>query len=190
MNSFDPFIWATGLIVLILVFELAGLIIGLSLSDVISSLVSTEAFSQESWLNWAVLKGIPLMVALCVILGVFVCLGFLGQLIYSSFTGSVVNSWILAALVAYPAVIIAKLITPGIRPLFEGHSTALTHKELVGSFGTVTSHDAMPGELAEVSVVDRFGNTHYLPAKSEVPLKVGESVLISSVNGFIFNVSK
>ena len=42
MNSFDPFIWATGLIVLILVFELAGLIIGLSLSDVISSLVSTK----------------------------------------------------------------------------------------------------------------------------------------------------
>lgn len=181
-----PFAIAAVMLIALTVIEMACLLIGFSLGEVIDKAWPDDMAGLLSWLN---VGGVPVLILLMITLGVFAMTGFVLQVIASTIWAP------LPALIAVPpalagSVPIVRIASRWIaRVVPRDESYAVDLVDLVGRTAEVTVgplDQALPGR---VRLKDRYGNWHVLCARAaadEAPIAIGATVLLVDRNSDIF----
>lgn len=181
-----PFAIAAVMLIALTVIEMACLLIGFSLGEVVDKAWPDDMAGLMSWLN---VGGVPVLILLMIILGIFAMTGFVLQAVASAI-------WTpLPALIAIPTALAGSVPTIRVasrwvaRLVPRDESYAVDLADLVGRTAEVTVgplDQALPGR---VRLKDRYGNWHVLRAKAaaeEAPIAIGAQVLLVDRNSDIF----
>lgn len=201
-----PFAVVLGLLLVILVVELAGLLFGADISGMLgdggagdladAADVGLDSLSGgdgmnigfvTSFLYWLNVGRVPLVILMVLLMTFFVVIGYTLQYILLRWFGHMLPAWL-----ATPAALVIAM--PGVR--WSGRSIgkivprdeteAITLDELIGSRAVITIGTARSGSPAQARTVDRFGTTHYAmvePDDPAVALETGKELLLVRYEG-------
>jgi membrane protein implicated in regulation of membrane protease activity len=183
-----PFAIAAIMIVLVGGVEVASMLVGLSISELLGQSVGfahDSGSSSESnfahVLSWINVGGVPLMICILLALGIFSILGFLIQdaarLVAAPLPASAAGVLALAATV--PLLRAATRFASRLIPQDESYAVVLS--DLVGRVGEVAVGPLDDGLPGRVRVKDIHGNWHVVtaqPAPGSPPLPKGTAVLL------------
>lgn len=155
--------------------------IDVDLADVGEPEVSTGT-SAASPLFWLGIGKMPFMIWLAAALMGFGAAGFALQSTLNAAFGFALPALLAALPSAFGAVWFARTFgSVFTRLLPKTETAALSGRHLGRRMGTVSQGTARRGSPAEVKVIDRYGNTHYLrgePLKDEDEIVAGTEVLV------------
>lgn len=181
-SGFSPFSAAIFVVLCIVALELALLFTsGMTASDMVEAMLDTDSFVETAWTNWLLVKGLPLSVAVVVLLTGFGVGGFALQMASSQLQGSplpLVAAVPLALVVAWATL---KLAGPLLAPLFGTNTTAVDLASLTGLRTTILSPRCTSSVMAEVKVLDAHGQPHWLmvlAAEGEGDFVHGDEVVL------------
>ncbi|MFS8044268.1 OB-fold-containig protein [Rhizobium sp. BR 314] len=185
-----PFAIAAMILIGLTAIEILSMLLGFSLSELIGKPhFDGHDGALAGLLSWINIGGVPLLILIMLLLGMFAITGFAVQTVADSIS---------APLPAIVAVIPATVLTI---PLVRGSTRtiarliprdetyAVDSADFVGRTGTVTIGPLDQGLPGRVSVKDAFGNWHQLrasAAKGEGPLPIGAKVLLVDRKADIF----
>ena len=180
-----PFAVAAVMIVLVGGVEVASMLIGFSVSDLLGQTADlghgeggTSAGHILSWIN---VGGVPLMICILLALGIFSILGFLIQDV-ARLVGApmpTAAAGVLAAAATVPLLRSATRYAANLIPQDESYAVGLS--DLVGRVGEVAVGPLDQGLPGRVRVKDIHGNWHVVTASAapdSPPLDKGASVLL------------
>ena len=150
-----------------------------------------DADGGGSLLDWLGLgPGLPILVWLTSLLGLFTLCGFAVQQVATGVTGAPLH-WGLASLAALPVALVLNIFAAAglsrIFPAFE--STAIDAEELLMRRGIVLEGAASRGHPARAKVVDDHGQAHYVmiePHDDNEVVAQGETALLVRKQGQLF----
>jgi multisubunit Na+/H+ antiporter MnhC subunit len=188
-----PFLFAIGLMVLLLLLELVTLLIGFSLTEHAGGLLSAHAgidhdadgsdlgvFGQ--CLSWLHVGRIPLLVILTLLLVGFALAGLSLQYAIHACFGFMLNTSIASVIAAGGSLVFTRHVGALVaRAVPAVQSSALSDAELVGLTGEIVGASALKGVPGQAKVVDRFGQAHYVrvePASDADALHRGKRLVI------------
>ena len=196
--DFAPFTIALMIMGLILVFEVAGALIGAQASELLDkALPDLDADAPDAdpgplqgLLSWLYVGKAPLLILLAAFLTAFGVTGLVLQAIVHSIFGFHLWSW--AA--AIPAIIAALPATRVVgqffsRVLRQEESDAVSTETFVGKIAVVLRGEARKGFPAEAKLRDLTGATHYVlvePDEENAVLSAGSEVLLVEKAGAVF----
>lgn len=194
ISAFDPFITTTYIVLALLAIEVIGLfIVGLTSDSLIQSLIQTDNFPEGSWDNFLIVRGVPFSVVVILILGAFSAVGAGMQYAHFSLTGSYLDAVLASCLAVVPAWAISRFISLKLRPLFEGSTSVISLKELIGKKAEVTSTSISKGNMGEAKIFDSTGTIQYVNIVSaHSDLIVGDQINLDELNvdTSVFTVTK
>lgn len=207
MNLFDPglapFTIALLVMVLILLFELAGALFGASVSHMldhghadIDGAHGAHADGPHAeggfsaLLSWLYIGRAPLLILLAAFLTGFGLTGFILQSAMKAIAGFHLWSW----LAAIPALVVALPFTRVVgiffsRVMKQEESDAVSRDTFVGKIAIVVRGEARRGFPAEAKLRDLTGATHYVlvePDEENAVLSAGSEVLLVEQAGAVF----
>jgi membrane protein implicated in regulation of membrane protease activity len=179
-----PFAIAAAMIVIVGFVEVISMLVGASLSEVLGNAVDFGHPSDSGIINaisWINVGGVPLLIFLLLLLGVFSISGFLIQDIASMVAGPLPATLasVGAVAVSIPVVRVASDYMARIIPKDESYAVGLA--DLVGRVGEVVIGPIDQGPPGRVSVADVHGNRHFVwavAAPASGPLPQGTHVLL------------
>lgn len=132
--------------------------------------------------GWLGFGKMPMLIWLASVLMAFGLSGLALQMVAQSVLGGPL--W--PGLVAVPAAVAAVLFARGFGTLFaralpKSETEAVSERRLARRKGVVTQGTAARGRPAEVKVIDRYGNAHYLraePLRDDVTIAQGSEVVV------------
>jgi hypothetical protein len=190
-----PFMFATGLMVMLGVVEVLSLLMGASASHWLDGIMpdvgGVEGFA-DTMLGWLHVGRAPLLALLVTFLTAFAVVGFGLQIAAGSIVGRFLPAW-LAAIVAFAGALPVVRMFGGLlaRILPKDETTAVSDASLVGRMATIVTGTARAGRPAEARLKDEYGKTHYVmvePEEQGVQFERGASVLlVRQLRGRIFH---
>ena len=179
-----PFAIAAMMLVIVGGVEVTSMVIGASLSELIGHVIDFDHGSDNAFINavsWLNVGGVPLLVFIVVILGMFSITGFLIQDVARAVAGPLplIAAVPLACAVSVPLVRGTTRLVSRIIPKDETYAVELS--ELVGRVGKVSVGPLDQGLPGRVRVKDAHGNWHVVTASAapnSSPLPVGTAVLL------------
>ena len=195
-----PFLVALGIVVLLSLVEGLGLLIGLSLMNLLDQLFPVDididvdadvsAGGLTSVLGWLCLNRLPLLIWLVLFLTAFAVVGLMFHYLLLSFglpIGPVALSLVVALVGGtwLTRLFGARLAT--ILP--KNESTAVSQHSFSGQFAHITLGNAETGKPAEALLKDPHGQQHYVmvePADPDTVLSQGSRVLLLEKNDRAF----
>ncbi|MGZ9723647.1 OB-fold-containig protein [Rhizobium miluonense] len=185
-----PFAIAAMILIGLTVIEILSMLLGFSLSEFIGKPhFDGHAGVLAGLLSWINIGGVPLLILIMLLLGMFAITGFAVQTVADSISAP------LPAIVAVlPATVLTIPLVRGstrtiARLIPRDESYAVDSANFVGRTGTVTIGPLDQGLPGRVSVKDAYGNWHQLrasAAKGENPLPIGAKVLLVDRKADIF----
>ena len=180
-----PFAIAALMIVLVGGVEVAGMLVGMSFSELFGHAFDIGHGSNDSGvaqvLSWINVGSVPLMICILLALGIFSISGFLIQdvarLVAVPLPATAAG--VLAAVVAVPILRSATRYAAHLVPQDESYAVGLS--DLVGRVGVVSVGPLDSGLPGRVRVKDIHGNWHMVTASAapdSPPLEDGTSVLL------------
>jgi membrane protein implicated in regulation of membrane protease activity len=183
-----PFAIAAIMIVLVGGVEMASMLVGLSISELLGQTVGFAHGSGSSGesnfahvLSWINVGGVPMMICILLALGIFSIAGFLIQdaarLVVAPLPASVAGA--LAVAVTVPLLRASTRFASRLIPQDESYAVVLS--DLVGRVGEVAVGPLDDGLPGRVRVKDIHGNWHVVtaqPAPGSPPLPKGTAVLL------------
>ncbi|MDW6023094.1 DUF1449 family protein [Mesorhizobium sp. BAC0120] len=180
----QPFAVAAVMILVIGLTEVATMLVGFSLSELVGKAIDFDSHPDHGLLNvisWLNVGGVPLLIFVLLFLGMFAMSGFVIQEAAWSLGGP------LPAFVAAPLAFLAALplvrwstdLVGGIIPQDESYAVELT--DLVGRIGEVVVGPLDHGLPGRVRLKDVHGNVHFVSASAAPesdPLPQGATVLL------------
>jgi len=133
-------------------------------------------------LSWLGLGQVPMMIWLAVFLTLFGLGGLILQSVLRQMVGFELQAGLASLAAAVPALGITGRVARGFAaliPKFE--SSAMSENHLGRTRGIISQGTAARGRPAEVRVIDRHGNTHYLraePLRDDAQFAQGTEVLV------------
>ena len=192
-----PFAIAAAMIILVGGVEAISMMIGFSISESIGSAFNFDGHNLNGHgdhgllnaISWVNVGGVPLLILILLLLGMFSIAGFLIQDIARALGGPLPT--IVAApaafVVALPVVRASSRLVARIIPRDESYAVGLA--DLVGRVGEVVIGPLDQGLPGRVRVKDIHGNLHFVAAcaaPTSVPLPQGASVLLVDRTGTRF----
>ena len=179
-----PFAIAATMIVIVGGFEVVSMLVGISLSEFVGNAIHFDHGGDNPLVNavsWLNVGGVPLLVFMLLILGMFSITGFLIQDIARSVAGPLplIAAVPLAAVASVPLVRASSRAISRIVPKDESYAVGLS--ELVGRVGEVSVGPLDHGLPGRVRVKDIHGNWHTVTASAapeSPPLPRGAKVLL------------
>ena len=179
-----PFAIAAVMIVIVGGVEVTSMVIGASLSELVGHVVDFEQGSDNVFINavsWLNVGGVPLLVFIVVILGMFSIMGFLIQDVARAVAAPLplIAAVPLACAASVPLVRGTTRLVSRIVPKDESYAVGLT--DLVGRIGRVAVGPLDQGLPGRVRVKDAHDNWHTVTASAapnSPPLPVGAAVLL------------
>jgi len=180
-----PFAIAALMIALVGGVEVAGMVVGMSFSELFGHAFDVGHGSNDSGiaqaLSWINVGSVPLMICILLALGIFSIAGFLIQdvarLVAEPLPATAAG--VLAAAVAVPLLRSATRYAAHLVPQDESYAVGLS--DLVGRVGEVSVGPLDGGLPGRVRVKDVHGNWHMVTASAapdSPPLEKGTSVLL------------
>lgn len=189
-GPFAPFTAALIGLALLALFEVAGLLLsGAGVSELVEMALDTDTFPESSLLNWTRVDGLPLAVALSLVLAGFGMSGVLLQGMSVALQDSYLSLWL-----AIPAAVVLSLLflRKGgrvVAPLFRTQTTAVSESTLLGRNATLLSPTARLDFAGEAIVRDEFGQPHYVmvePAEAGNTFTAGQEIQLVGRKGSFF----
>lgn len=179
-----PFSIAAVMIILIGGTEAISMLIGVSLSEAIGNSVDLDGHGEHGLVNaisWLNVGGVPLLIFLLLVLGLFSIAGFLIQDIARSIAAPLplIVAGPAAFVVALPLVRASSRLVARIVPRDESYAVELS--DLVGRVGEVVVGPLDQGLPGRVRVTDMHGNPHFVAAcaaPASAALPQGATVLL------------
>jgi membrane protein implicated in regulation of membrane protease activity len=180
-----PFAVAAVMIVLVGGVEIASMLVGLSVSELLGQSVDLSHGDGDSGvghvLSWVNVGGVPLMICILLGLGIFSISGFLIQDVARLVAAplSATAAGVLAAAVTVPLLRGATRYAAQLIPQDESYAVGLS--DLVGRVGEVAVGPLDGGLPGRVRVKDVHGNWHMVTASAapgSPPLEKSTSVLL------------
>ncbi|MCJ9751201.1 YqiJ family protein [Neorhizobium sp. BETTINA12A] len=184
-----PFAIATVMLAALTCLEVAGLLLGFSLGDVIDKAWPSDHDGISGLMSWLNVGGVPILILFMLLLGLFAMGGFVLQAVaYAVWMPlpALVAS-IPAAVLALPATRLSSRQVARIVPRDETYAVDLS--EFIGRGGQVTVGPLDQGLPGRVRIKDQHGNWHVLRAKAapnEAPIPIGAQILIVDCVSNIF----
>jgi Protein of unknown function (DUF1449) len=187
-----PFSIAAVMIVIIGGAEVISMLIGASLSEIIGHSFDFDNHAEHGFVNaisWLNVGGVPLLIFILLVLGLFSIAGFLIQDI-ARLLGARLPLFAatpLALAIAVPLVRASSRVISKAIPRDESYAVELS--DLVGRIGEVVVGPLDQGLPGRVRVKDVHGNLHFVAATaapSSPPLPQGSSVLLVDRDGTRF----
>lgn len=145
--------------------------------------------SSHGFLDWVHLGRVPAMVLLILFLAGFAASGHALQATSLSFLGSYLPVWVACTAssvfgvigVHFMGSVVAKIIP-------KDQTTAVSENELIGLVGHIVTGVARPGHPAELKVLDKHGNPHYLmiEPESDEEFPEGSAVIVGPKRDVFF----
>lgn len=179
-----PFAVAAVMIVLVGGVEVASMLVGLSISELLGQTVDLGHGNDSPLghvLSWINVGGVPLMICILLALGIFSILGFLIQDIARMVAMPLpaAAAGVLTAVVSVPLLRGATRYAAHLVPQDESYAVGLS--DLVGRVGEVAVGPLDGGLPGRVRVKDVHGNWHTVTAQAAAgspPLAEGAAVLL------------
>ena len=179
-----PFAIAAVMIVIVGGIEVTSMVIGASLSELVGHVVDFENNGDNAFINavaWLNVGGVPLLVFIVVILGMFSIMGFVIQDIARAVAGPLplIAAVPLACAASVPLVRSTTRLVSRVVPKDESYAVELS--DLVGRIGQVAVGPLDQGLPGRVRVRDAHGNWHTVTASAapdSPPLPIGAAVLL------------
>ncbi|MFT4002787.1 MAG: DUF1449 family protein [Rhizobium sp.] len=185
-----PFAIAAMILVGLTVIEILSMLLGFSLSE----LIGKPHFEGHEGviaglLSWINIGGVPLLILIMLVLGIFAVTGFAIQTV-----ADIAWTPLPAMIAAAPALLVTIPLVRGstrtiARIVPRDETYAVDAADFVGRTGTVSIGPLDQGLPGRVSVKDAHGNWHQLRAcagKGESPLPIGAKVLLVDRKADIF----
>ena len=192
-----PFAIAAVMIVLVGGVETISMLIGFSISESVGSAFNFDGHDLNgnadhgliNAISWINVGGVPLLILILLVLGLFSIAGFLIQDIARAVNGPLptIVAAPVALVVALPFVRASSRFVAKIIPRDESYAVDLG--DLVGRVGEVVIGPLDQGLPGRVRVKDIHGNLHFVAASaapSSLPLPQGASVLLVVRDGTRF----
>jgi hypothetical protein len=184
MPEVRPFAIAAAMILIVGSIEVVSMLVGASLSELLGTNIDFGHPSDNAVINaisWVNVGGVPLLIFLLLLLGVFSITGFLIQDIARMVAGPLPATLasVGAIAVSIPLVRAASRAIARVIPKDESYAVSLG--DLVGRVGEVVIGPLDQGPPGRVSVADVHGNRHFVlavAAPSSSPLPQGTLVLL------------
>jgi len=192
-----PFIVALGVMLVILIAELVGLVLGMQPSAGVDSALpdfdvdgGSEIGPLSSMLTWLSFGRLPALVVIMLLLSCFGLIGLLGQNLLLRSTGAMVDPWIASAVSAIGALFATRHLGHALSRIFPREETdAVSGSEFIGRIATVFRGEARLGAPAEAKLVDSRGKTQYIlvePEEGDAVFTSGSDVLLVRQEGSIY----
>jgi membrane protein implicated in regulation of membrane protease activity len=180
-----PFAVAALMIALVGGLEVAGMVVGMSFSELFGHALDFGHGSNDSGvaqvLSWINVGSVPLMICILLALGIFSISGFLIQDVARMVAGPLpaTAAGLIAAVVSVPLLRSSTRYAARLVPQDESYAVGLS--DLVGRIGQVSVGPLDGGLPGRVRVKDVHGNWHMVTASAapdSPPLDKGTSVLL------------
>jgi len=179
-----PFAIAAMMIIIVGGVEVTSMVVGVSMSELVGKAIDFDHGSDNAFINavaWLNVGGVPLLVFIVVILGMFSITGFLIQDLARAVAGPLplIAAVPLACAASVPLVRGTTRLVSRIIPRDESYAVELS--ELVGRVGKVSVGPLDQGLPGRVRVKDVHDNWHTVTASAapnSPPLPVGAAVLL------------
>ena len=183
---------ALGLIIALAVLEGAGMIIGLSLMNLLDQIspieldveVDTE-FSDAGLtplLGWLCLNRLPLLIWLVLFLTCFAISGYSVNFVFLNTTNVLLPEFIVYSIAFITAVFLTRYIgIPLGRLLPKNESSAVSNNSFNGLIAKITIGTAKKDSPAEAALLDRFSQKHYVlvsPDDAKETFNQGDEVVL------------
>ena len=176
-----PFAIAAVMLAALTAIEIACLLLGFSLGEVIDKSGMDDHSAIAGLLSWLNVGGVPVLILIMLFLGFFAITGFILQSLAQALWSPLPA--ILAVLPAFvlslPAVRVSSRSIARVVPRDETYAVDLS--DFIGRSAEVSVGPLDQGLPGRVRVKDRHGNWHTLRAragKSEEPIAIGATVLL------------
>lgn len=185
-----PFAIGAVMLAALTVLEMACMLIGFSLGEMIDkSLGTTDPHSSTGIFSWLNAGGVPILVLLLLSLGLFSMIGFAIQAVANGFWGLLPApaASIAAFVVAMPAVRYSSEMVAHLIPNDETY--AVENTEFVGRSAEVTVGPLDQGLPGRVRLKDQHSNWHTLRARAapdQPSIPIGATVLLVDIADGIF----
>lgn len=198
-----PFTIALTLLFALVFLEILGLLIGISVSELLDSLVPDTDLNLGSegaktiassvflaLLGWLLIGRVPVLILFILLLTAFGIIGLFLQSLLLQITGRMFSAWI----VSLPAGLAALAVVKSVGGLFtrfmiKDETTAVSEATFIGKIATITLGRAKRGQPARAKLLDEYGQTHYVlvePEGEEDTFEVGNMVVLIDRSGTIF----
>ena len=179
-----PFAIAAMMIVIVGGVEVTSMVVGASISELVGHAIDFDHGGDNAFINavaWLNVGGVPLLVFMVLILGMFSITGFLIQDIARAVAGPLplIAAVPLACAASVPLVRGTSRLVSRIIPKDETYAVQLS--DLVGRVGSVSVGPLDQGLPGRVRVKDAHDNWHTVTASAapnSAPLPVGAAVLL------------
>jgi membrane protein implicated in regulation of membrane protease activity len=160
-----PFNVAILLLCALTVLEILGALMMGSAHHFLDHLIPDTDYSVLDWIH---LGRVPVMVLLIIFLAGFACGGHALQATSLSFLGAYLPVWVACtASAVYGLVVVHFLGSLVAKIIPKDQTAAVSEVELIGLTGHIVTGVARPGHPAELKVIDKHGNPHYLMIEPE-----------------------
>lgn len=197
-----PFTVALGVMLILLVIEIASLAFGAAASGLFDSVLpdfdagdaggSELAGAQlaERWMRWLHIGRVPVLILLATLLTGFGVCGLGLQWLSQMLTGALLPAWIATAVTLFPALFFVHVIGDLIaRVLPQDETDAVSSGSFIGRSATIVLGTARTGAAAQAWLRDKHGKRHYVmvePEHESDAFHAGDRVRIVARNGARF----
>lgn len=179
-----PFAVALGLLIVLLIIELAGFLLGTGLSSIIGDGLTPDAGVDidipagdglniglvSSFLYWLNIGRVPLIVLAVIFMAFFVIIGYALQYAMAAGLGHMLPAWIAAPAAFVAAMPLVRSSGCHIAKIVPRDETeAVSMRELVGLRAVVTLGTAKKGYPAQARATDKFSTAHYVMVEPDDP---------------------
>lgn len=190
-----PYLAALAVVLVVFVLEvLLTVLMGLGCSDLVEALVSTDSLPDSSFLNWLLVREVPLLITILAFLTGFGAFGLALQGLSAHFFDATVPGTISIALSLLFGVVCIRYLTLAVTKLGLVGTTALPPAEFIGQVAMLTSTCTYKGYAGEACFTDRHGYTHYVmvePLEPSDTFAQGEKmVIVSQASLALYHVRK
>jgi hypothetical protein len=179
-----PFAIAAAMILIVGSIEVVSMLVGASLSEMLGTNIDFGHPGDNGVINaisWVNVGGVPLLIFLLLLLGIFSITGFLIQDIARMLGGPLPATLASVGAVAVSIPLVRAASRAIARVIPKDESYAISLGDLVGRVGEVVIGPLDQGPPGRVSVADVHGNRHFVlavAAPSSSPLPQGTLVLL------------
>jgi hypothetical protein len=195
---YAPFTVAFMIFGLLAAVEIAGLIFGVTVSDIADgALPDIEAGGGDGFantLNWLHVGKVPLMIVLATLLAAFAVIGVTLQGACAGLFGVPLPGFAAGALAFFAALPATRIACGGLAKVLPREETdAVSAESFVGRVAEVIRGEARPGAPAEAKLADARGQTHYILVEPDAEGDVfpeGTEALIIERRGAIYRAAR